>query len=241
MFKKQITCTALAMMFVCCIEAQSFGEIHGKVVDEKEVAIYMATVVAHNGADQIVTATDEQGKFRLKPLKPGEYTLRFFMTGYDSLVMKNVLVEPDRINRLTEMRLSEVSGLIEGIVIMDYEKPLLFAPGEHIETLTEEDLKHNASAPDGNIKRMVANMSSDIKVSPDGEELYFRGSRAGSVIYFVDGIKITSGSVKIPTSGIHTVSVYTGGVPAKYGDTTGGVIVVETKSYLQDYYKKLNQ
>jgi hypothetical protein len=37
------------------------------------------------------------------------------------------------------------------------------------------------------------------------------------------------------------MQVYTGGVPAKYGDTTGGVIVVETKSYLEEYNEKLRQ
>jgi hypothetical protein len=37
------------------------------------------------------------------------------------------------------------------------------------------------------------------------------------------------------------MSIYTGGLPAKYGDTTGGVIVIETKSYLEDYYEKLSR
>ena len=31
------------------------------------------------------------------------------------------------------------------------------------------------------------------------------------------------------------MSVYTGGLPARYGDVTGGVIVVETKTYGEMY------
>jgi len=33
---------------------------------------------------------------------------------------------------------------------------------------------------------------------------------------------------------IGNMTVYTGGVPAKYGDFTGGVVVIESKSY-SDY------
>jgi len=35
------------------------------------------------------------------------------------------------------------------------------------------------------------------------------------------------------------VAVYTGGVPAKYGDCTGGVVVIETKNYLSLYQEWL--
>jgi hypothetical protein len=98
-----------------------------------------------------------------------------------------------------------------------------------------------ASANGGNVNNILKSQYSDIKASPDGEELYFRGSRAGSVLYFLDGMKIRDNNVTIPSSGISTLSVYTGGLPAKYGDTTGGVVVIQTKNYLQELYKKQSQ
>jgi outer membrane receptor protein involved in Fe transport len=36
-----------------------------------------------------------------------------------------------------------------------------------------------------------------------------------------------------------SVSIYTGGLPAKYGDTTGGVVAVETKTYFDFYNQKI--
>jgi outer membrane receptor protein involved in Fe transport len=42
-------------------------------------------------------------------------------------------------------------------------------------------------------------------------------------------------AARIPSSAIGSISVYTGGLPAKYGDTTGGVVVIETKSYMDLY------
>ena len=41
----------------------------------------------------------------------------------------------------------------------------------------------------------------------------------------------------IPGIAVGSVKVYTGGIPAAYGDVTGGVIVVETKSYF-DYAQR---
>ena len=57
-------------------------------------------------------------------------------------------------------------------------------------------------------------------------------------IYFLDGMKITGSLPSVPSAGIARMDVYTGGVPAKYGDFTGGVVVIETKSY-NEVWRKL--
>ena len=40
----------------------------------------------------------------------------------------------------------------------------------------------------------------------------------------------------IPGAALRGLEAYTGGIPAKYGDTTGGVVVLETKGYFDLYY-----
>ena len=40
----------------------------------------------------------------------------------------------------------------------------------------------------------------------------------------------------IPGVAVQGLEAYTGGIPAKYGDTTGGVVVLETKGYCDLYY-----
>ena len=42
-----------------------------------------------------------------------------------------------------------------------------------------------------------------------------------------------------PAVAISSYSVYTGGLPAKYGDTSGGVIEIETKSYFDLYNQRM--
>ena len=84
-----------------------------------------------------------------------------------------------------------------------------------------------------NINAILAIMSSDIQFSEERDEIYFRGSRSGDAVYYIDGIKMINSKAMCPSSAIGSIMVYSGGVPAKYGDFTGGVVVIETMSYFE--------
>lgn len=241
MFKIQIiVCNALALMMGFCTLAQTTGEIHGKVLDELGQPVPGVLVTAAQADRVMGSSTDENGKYRLKPLEGGTYVVTVKANGFSDYVYEGIRVEPDKITMVDETRLS-LDQLIGVPVVVKPKPKLISYDGDMIQTLSAEDLKNNAAAGGGDINKIVFSTFSDIKASPDGEELYFRGSRAGSVLYFVDGMKIRDNSLTIPSSGISSLSVYTGGMPAKYGDTTGGVIVIQTKNYLQELYKKQNQ
>jgi hypothetical protein len=85
------------------------------------------------------------------------------------------------------------------------------------------------SASKFSVKGMVTSMTSEVRQSEDGE-LMFKGARKGDMLYILDGMKAREMG-QLPSCAIGNISVYTGGLPAKYGDTLGGVIVLETKSY----------
>ena len=63
--------------------------------------------------------------------------------------------------------------------------------------------------------------------SIDGEAVTIRGSRTDATNYYIDGIRIF-GSL-LPQSEIDQIQVITGGIEARYGDVTGGVISITTK------------
>ncbi|MEO0404128.1 MAG: Plug domain-containing protein, partial [Bacteroidota bacterium] len=95
-----------------------------------------------------------------------------------------------------------------------------------------DEIEHHPQRKD--IISFISTMSPDIKTDDQGQ-LYVRGARPTAIVYFVDGMKIYGRFRNLPSSGIGSVSVYTGGVPAKYGDTTGGVVVIESKNYFDLY------
>lgn len=55
-----------------------------------------------------------------------------------------------------------------------------------------------------------------------------RGSRAEATEYFIDGIRVR-GSTNLPNAAIEQTTVITGGIPAQYGDATGGIINITTR------------
>ncbi len=62
-------------------------------------------------------------------------------------------------------------------------------------------------------------------------QLYFRNPRRVNFGYYVDGMRHGDSLRGVLGSSIGSIAVYVGGIPAKYGDYTDGVVVIETKSY----------
>lgn len=105
-------------------------------------------------------------------------------------------------------------------------------------TVTRKDLQSSIypyrTRNIGQFSRQAAGVS----VDPNGNITSIRGSRAEDVTYFVDGVKIR-GSANVPISAINNYTVITGGLPANYGDATGGVVDIKTRSYFNspNYYQ----
>lgn len=237
--RKQLVLTAFAQFFAITFLAQSFGEIHGTVTGPDGKPLDMASVTAFDGVNTVGAYTDEQGKYKIKPLVPGKYTLRCNSLNLVEYVVEEFMVNADQISK-ADMEMVNVEGSkATGPVI--YGDPLINKNGGTQIILRYEDLKNMPTAKGGNIVGAIKTMTPDIKSNARGTELYFRGSRAGSTLFLIDGMKIRENTPGIPSSAIASIMVYTGGVPAKYGDCTGGVVVVDTKSYLAEYYAKLNE
>ena len=231
----------VGMMLPIIAFTQSNGSLMGNVTDEQHkpipgVFITLETVAGHPAFGG---AADPDGHYRINAITAGAYDVHYRMQGKSEVVKKGVVIHPDKISVLHVTMLD--SSLMGGqLVIEDYRIPLIDPDGGTFTTLTAKEMTHLPSAHGGNIKKIVLGMLSDVKSSPSGDELYFRGSRSGSVIYYIDGVKVRENVPNIPSSGISTISVYSGGMPASYGDTTGGVVVINTKSFVEEYYQKMN-
>ncbi|MFC1733867.1 carboxypeptidase-like regulatory domain-containing protein [candidate division KSB1 bacterium] len=211
--------------------SQNFGSIYGRILDEEsKESLPGANIWVETGGSLVGTTTDNNGYFKLKPLRPGIYNVNISFVGYETAIMKTVRVNPDKITFLNDVSIVKI-----GIMSPEFEKKakpygnkLIDPLQPSMQSLSDRDLKN---IPGGkNVANLISSFSSDIKVDA-GDRIYIRGARNGSVLYLVDGIRMKDPNIGIPTSAISSMTVYTGAVPAKYGDFTGGVIVIETKSY----------
>lgn len=229
--KNLIYTTLLIFGTTTFIAQANFGTLKGKIVENETNDPIPGAIVSIDVRGNIVkTITNYDGKFTIKPLNSGTYNM-MVVSGIDTLKQNGILINADKITFVNDLVMTK--GLLGIIEIRTWRKKLIDPEDTKIITIKAKDI---AVLPvRNNINQIARTMSSEIKVSEDGNEIYFRGSRNGDVMYIIDGVKITGGRPLLPSSSIQAMRVYTGGIPAKYGDVLGGVIMVETKSYF-DYY-----
>jgi outer membrane receptor protein involved in Fe transport len=200
------------------------GSLKGVITDAMSgESIPFANLIAEKNGSQIAgTTTDFDGNFTIKPLEPGTYTIKATFVGYGTVEVTGVVVSA---NKITFQDLKLQQGVAIGEVkVIAYKKPLLDQDNLSGETKTAEEI---VALPTRNIASVAAS-TAGIYQQDEGDAVNVRGSRSDATEYYVDGIKVR-GSMGVPTSGIDQITVITGGVPAQYGDATGGIISITTK------------
>ena len=200
------------------------GTLKGVITDAMSgESIPFANVVAERNGNQIGgTTTDFDGNYTIKPLEPGSYTVKATFVGYGTVEITGVIISA---NKITDQNIKLQEGVAIGEVqIIEYKKPLLDKDNLSGETKTAEEI---VALPTRSVASVAAT-TAGIYQRDEGDGVNIRGSRGDATEYYIDGIKVR-GAMGVPTSGIEQITVITGGVPAKYGDATGGIISVTTK------------
>lgn len=207
------------------------GSLMGVVTDESSgETIPFAAVVVKQGQTQIAgTATDIDGKYTIKPLAPGKYDLYVQVVGYTTKVITGVVVNS---NKIAFQDVGMSGGIdLEEIEVVEYEVPLIDKDGGASGgTITKEDIDKMPLRDATSIATTVAGVTSDVN-----GDVNIRGARSDNTYYYIDGVKVV-GSTNLPKQSIQEVSVITGGVPANYGDVTGGVINITTKGATSAFF-----
>ena len=210
----------------------SLGEVIGEVVDAKSGSpVYDAVAYIEENGRVYRARTGPDGRFRISAIPAGTYIMN--IRQYED-TMKNIVVNVPMDGfynagtmqfRSSMVVLTETyaSAGLNDVKLIDGNLPVL--------SITALEIEKSSSKND--IKGMLTMMSSEIRQTDDGD-LVFRGARKGDMLYLMDGVKTTSIGT-VPSSSIGRMMVYTGGLPAKYGDTMGGVVVMESKSYFDLY------
>ncbi len=117
---------------------------------------------------------------------------------------------------------AEVENSIEEITILAYRVPLISSNVTSGYTISREAVNTGMM----NTQASPISMTQTLLSTPGINNVSIRGSRMDASSYYVDGVRVRG--IDVPNSMIGTVQVITGGIPANYGDVTGGVILVTT-------------
>lgn len=221
---KRLLFIVSVVVFVQGVYAQS-GTLKGKVVDggKKEPIPFANVSIYQNGSLVNGAMTDFDGKYTIKPIPAGSYTVKATYMGYKTMQLNGLKVVAGKITFQNFSMISTVSKL-EEVVIKEYKVPLISKDQtETGGTVTSEDIAKMPGRSAASVATTVGGVYSE-----NGEVGSVRGARSEATVYYIDGVKVR-GSSSLPKSAIEQVTVVTGGLAAKYGDATGGIISITTK------------
>jgi len=224
--KRALLLAAAAVLTTAQVWAQAgLGTLQGTVRDGNTKETIPFANVALFEAGQLVTGvtTDLDGNYKIKSLKPGsKYVLQASYVGYSTMEKSGVIVNPDKIN-FVNFDMTQGINLAE-VVKVEHKIPLIDKDGGSVTTVGSEQFTKMAGRTADAVVTTVAGVKDN-----DGKAGNIKGDRGGGGGYvYIDGVKVY-GSQAIPQAMTDQISVMTGGIPAQYGDATGGIISITTK------------
>jgi len=232
----------LALMASPVFAQGTTGQLTGRVADAQGLAVPGATVTATGAQGAKTTTTAGDGHFTLPFLTPGMYSVRAELQGFKVVEQKDINVS---LGQTVDLALKmEVGGVTETVQVTGAAKTVDTASTTIGAVLSSETL---AQIPVG--RRFSDTLYLSAGVSSSGSLGRANPSISGGSglenQYVVDGANVTNtgygglgsystifGSLgnATPYDFIKEVQVKTGGYEAEYGQSTGGVVNVITKS-----------
>ena len=234
---------ALAVTGLAVAQETTSGSIAGQVVDAQGLAVPGATVTITSDEGTKNYVTDTEGRFFAPFLTPGMYDVRIELSGFVPIEQRMIQVRLGQRATLTDLTM-RVGGLTETVEVLA-SSPVVDITSTTAGSVLNSDMLR--SLPVGrsftDTLYMVPGVSNS---SGAGQANPSIGGASGlENAYIVDGVNITNagyggvGSYSIifgslgsgvTTEFIRETQVKTAGFEAEYGQATGGVINVVTKS-----------
>jgi outer membrane receptor protein involved in Fe transport len=238
--KRNIMIKNLSLLLIalfCASVAIGQTTIQGKIteVETGEPVLFAAVALYKN--DVLITGTesDFDGNYSFADLSPGTYDVEVTILNLQDQRISGVVAKEGKVNILNvKMEEASILATQQDIVIKEYKVPLVeFDNTTQGKSLTSENIQ---ALPTKNISAIAAT-SAGVSVD-NGGNISIRGSRANATNYYIDGIRISGQGATnnlIPQAQIEQLQIITGGIEARYGDVTGGIISITTKGPSNKY------
>jgi hypothetical protein len=230
---------------------ETTGSIAGRVLDPQGAVMPEASVTLRSGQGTTSLATDAHGQFLAPYLTPGLYTVRVERAGFKPLEQRDVRV---RLGQRVELDYVLSVGAFQELVEVRTVAPVVDARSTTAGGVLDSDELLRLPVPHRMTSTLymvpgVSNSSGTGDANPS-----IAGASGLDNHYVVDGVNITStghggigvygpnlGSLGtgVTTDFIQETQVKTAGFEAEYGQTTGGVVNVITRSGSNTFHGSL--
>ncbi|XOV92704.1 MAG: TonB-dependent receptor domain-containing protein [Bacteroidota bacterium] len=239
--KKSFLALMLSMAF-SAVFGQN-GHLRGKIIDDEfGDALIGATIVLEN--DQLKgTTADFNGDYSIS-LAPGTYSVLVSYVSFATMTIKDIEIKADEVTSLDIRMKSDLTELeavvVSAEVVRDSETALLTVQKKSANVLDGISSQTFSKNGDNNLSAAIGRVTG-VSVQ-DGKYVYVRGLGDRYTKTTLNGMNLPgldpdNNSVQIdlfPTSVLENVIVYKTFSPDLYGDFSGGLVNVETKSFPEE-------
>ena len=245
-----ILCIALAGTAVFAQDIQTKGSIGGVVTDSNGGALPNAKVTVEGQQATTSTQTNDQGDYKVDNLLPGTYTVTVEATGFKKSVSKGVIVY---VGREATINPKLEAGLISEVVTVTDTGGIDQASSAVNQSLNDQ-LFGNVPVSRGVIGLFYIAPGTTDSLGGGRANPSIAGGSALDNLYIADGVNITDSAfgglgtfsrsygslgTGINTSFVKEVQVKTGGFEPQYGQSTGGIVNIITKSGSNEFHGAL--
>jgi hypothetical protein len=241
--------TALVTLLSAPTFGQEYrGRVQGSLTDETQLAVPGATVTLRNDATGVtVTRTSgPEGRYLFDYVDPGTYTLTSELSGFATVVQRNVLVQAR--GDVTVDVMMKVAGLAETVTVDAQPIAIQFNTSSKDLTLDQsllEAIPNITRNPTqlAYLSPVVRNAGNKNETSPyhhwAGNDMDIGGGTRRRNDVLLDGTPLEAGpkvAYTPPMDAIAEFNVSTNAVDAEFGHSAGGIISMSLKSGTNAYH-----
>ncbi|MCC5916323.1 MAG: hypothetical protein JJU02_03240 [Cryomorphaceae bacterium] len=182
-------------------------KVFGSVKEQNGQSVPFATVIAKDLDENILKAVDcdVNGDYALYLPEDLAISLEVSFLGFRTFRIEGLEISREPIRQ--DFYLNEEAEMLSEVEVISYSSPLI-----------TKDVKTTVAPQE--INQMAIRDVVNIAAQTAG--VFVPDSRPS----FIDGVKVR-GSLRLPQGSIQTEEIFTGGVPAQYGDAGGGLVQFE--------------
>ena len=248
--------TLLILLSVFSYAQTNRGSITGNVVDPNGAGVPGAKVTVTNaGTNQSVTlTTSESGSFNATLLEPVVYKIEVEASGFKKSLVENIKVDTATV---TTANIKLELGTIENTVTVSADDVILKTDtGTVGQTISERSLTEIPIGDQSvlNLMLTLPNVSGDLisevpstgtGILTPGQGLSVGGGRPGGTSFLADGVNNTSSATgrtiaSFSPATVQEFNVQTSNYSAEFGQTTGGIVNVTTKSGTNKFHGQVS-
>lgn len=215
--------TFFIVLFGISVFVNAQATLEGKVSDNDTGSpLDFAYIKIYKGNNMVSgTQTDGDGNYVVTNIDNGTYDVEASYLGYTTERKTGVVLGSGKVVRVN-FKLVLGGVQLDVVTISEYKAPLVDIDNTTTgSTVTAEKIQ---SLPTKSVNAIAATTAGVATIN--GGDLNIRGGRASGTAYYVDGVRVIG---LIPQSEIEQMQVITGGLEARYGDATGGLVSMTSK------------